>query len=435
MSYPRPIAYSLYLPQFVPYGAMATHKTRRANLSQHRIRTYTAHAMILFNVYGIPLSSGIWLEYYFTSLLPSSSLVVISTIFGAQLACLGLVVGPTAWLYTRWPKYWRLQMLFGLLCVCGAWLGLLVTENELWTIVLCHGILTGTGLGILGTISILTLSTHYRHHLGVTSTQCVAAGFTGAIVYTISTWLCVRTDSIKMAYGTTSAVQTGTLLLAIFLAAPHPSPSTPHPPSQQSDPAHRPPRPVAALTSLLTTPILLAPIYLPLLLTRQPSPHRADPASYILLALYCGGLLPCIFVPRTPASRLAPSTLFTASALAAGIAMVPMVWMRVLSVAVPCGVVFGAGFGGVCLLWVRICAVFGGGGEEEVGRWVCVGMAVTGLGAGGGVVVAAAVLERWEGGVEMLLGAVAGCAVLGGLVVWAGIAVHGQRRRMLRRRG
>lgn len=55
MSYPRPIAYSLYLPQFVPYGAMATHKTRRANLSQHRIRTYTAHAMILFNVYGIPL--------------------------------------------------------------------------------------------------------------------------------------------------------------------------------------------------------------------------------------------------------------------------------------------------------------------------------------------------------------------------------------------
>ncbi|KAF1363034.1 hypothetical protein EJ07DRAFT_152557 [Lizonia empirigonia] len=435
MSYPRHIAYSSYLPQFVPNGAMATHKTSRANLSQHRVRTYTAHALILFNVYGIPLSSGIWLEYYFTSLLPLSSLVVISTVFGAQLACLGGAVGPAAWLYTRWPKCWRLHMLFGLLCVCGAWLALLIIENELWTIVLCHGILTGTGLGILGTISTLTLSTHYRHHLGVTSTQCVAAGFTGAIVYTISTWLCVRTDSIKMAYGTTSAVQTGTLLLAIFLAAPHPSPSTPHPPSQQSHPAHRPPRPVAALTCLLMTPTLLAPIYLPLLLTRQPSPHRADPASYVLLALSCGALLPCILIPRTLALRLALPTLFAASALAAGIAMVPMVWMRGLSVAVPCGVVFGAGFGGVGLLWVRIWAGFGGRGGEVRGRWVCVGMAVAGLGAGGGVVGAAAVLERWEGGVEMVLGAVAGCAVLGGLVVWAGVAVHGQGRRMLRRRG
>lgn len=70
------------------------------NDSHAHVRTHTAHALTLFNFYGIPLSSGAWLEYYFTTLDSTTSLLTLSAIFTAQCACLGLPISMTVYLHT-----------------------------------------------------------------------------------------------------------------------------------------------------------------------------------------------------------------------------------------------------------------------------------------------------------------------------------------------
>ena len=399
-----------------------------ANPSHHRVRTYTAHALILFNVYGVPLSSGIWLEYCFTSLHPSHPLLSISAIFGAQFACLGFAIGVTASLYRRWPGYWRLQMFLGGLSVCVAHLGLVIASN-LWVTVLCQGVLTGLGLGVSGTVSVMVLSTHYKHNLAVASTQCVGAGFFGAIVYTLLTWMCLRTDNVKLGHGVTLVLLSLTLVPAVLVARPSAmtksSRARQSPPNMSTVPRAKRPSFLALLTTLALSPALpLPPLLSPLLLSRHPTPHRADTGSYFLFALSGAALLSSTLIPRTPPHRLAPTTLLTASTFLAGISVVPLIWMRILYVAVPCAAVFGVGLGGVCAVWVEaLAALVEGGGGEGLGWWVCVLVAVGGVGAGGGIMGAAAVLSRMESGVEIVMGVMSGCLVLGGLMVGAGADV------------
>lgn len=403
------------------------------NASHHRIRTYTAHALILFNVYGLSLSSGIYLEYYFSSLHPSASLLAISAIFGTQLACIGLAVGTTIWLHRRWPKYWRLQLFIGMLLVCGAHLGLLIA-NDIWVLVLFQGALTGLGLGTLQAVSLRVLSMHYKHGMATTSTLCESAGFFGAIAYTLLTWTCLRIDSTRLAYGTTLLFLALTLLPAIPLAKPCAIHS---PQFRQPDPDTNPTTPSSwraysvFLATFLTTPALLTPaLYLPLLLTRQPGPCLADAGLYPLLALYGTALLSSAFIPRISPNRLSPAVMCSAASILAGIAILPLVWMRRVDIAVVCAAVFGVGLGCVSTLWGKVfreCVE--GAGTRGLRRWMQVLVLVGGLGAGAEVAGAAAVLERWGNGVEIVLGAVSGCLVLGCFIVGAKRLVGHQWRK------
>ncbi|KAF2626257.1 hypothetical protein BU25DRAFT_104278 [Macroventuria anomochaeta] len=396
-----------------------------ANPSHRRVRTYTAHALILFNVYGLPLSSGLWLEYYFTSVHPSTSLLAISAIFGAQLACLGSAVGLTVWLYHQWPKVWRLYMFAGALSVCGAHVGPLITK-EFWVLVLCQGALTGLGLGFLGTVSMLVLSTHYKCDIAVASTQCDAAGFAGAVLYTVLTWVCLRAESVKLGYGATLVLFSFTVLPATFLARPC---------ALDNSHAYRTPKPrinakprtkltafvTTVLPTLLVAPaLLLPPLYLPLLLCGHPSQYKSDIGPYTLFVLFGTAILSSTLVPRLPPSRLLPTTLCITATILAGVAIVPIIWMPRLDVVVPCAAVYGAGLGCVLTLWVRMLTWYGyAAWKAGPGRCACVVSAVGGLCAGGGLVGAAAVMERWEKGVEIVLGAASGCLVLEGVVVGA----------------
>ncbi|KAF1922975.1 uncharacterized protein M421DRAFT_335689 [Didymella exigua CBS 183.55] len=385
--------------------------------SRDRAHTYAAHALNLFNVYGIPLTSGIWLEYYFTSSRPSISLLAVSSVFGTQLACLGLATSTTLRLHHR-PKYWRVYMLIGTLFVCGAHLGLLVT-SDLWVLVLCQGALTGLGLGMLGAVSLRVLSTHYKHNVAVTSTLCGSAGFFGAIVHSTLTWICLRTDNPGLAHGLALSLLTLTLFPALLLARPGDYKSLqPRQPNRDALPSTSSWRvyPVSPAMLLTTTALLIPPLHLPLLLTRHPGPNRADAGLYTLLTLYGTAVLTSAFVPRIPPRRLSSSTLCGVAGVVAGAATVPLVWMQSLGVAVPCAAVYGAALGCVAVLWVtvfsRCVEAFRAGG---VGGLVDVCGLVAGLSAAGGVVGAAALLQGLESGVEVLLGVVVGGLVLGGL--------------------
>lgn len=387
--------------------------------SYHRVRTYTAHALLLFNVYGIPLSSGLWLEYRFTSSYPATSLLTISCIYGAQLACLGLSAGVISSQHHRWPKYWRLHMSLGGLSVFGAQLGQLVAEH-LWVVIICQGVLTGLGLGVLGTVSMHVLSSHYKGDVAVASSLCVAAGFSGTIVYTVCIWICLRSDDVKTGYGVMAALLTFTVLPAILLAKPC-TLHTPH--AAQSLTTHRMsslPLAITLLTLLSPACLLLPPLLLPLILTRHPTPFRADSGCYVLLSFSLSALLSSTLLPKLRPRRLSPSTLVSASSLLCGIALVPLLWMPSLLVAVPCAVVFGAGMGGVSVFYVKGIAELVAG----VGQRGHVLLVVGGVGMGCAVVSAAAILERWDSGVEIVMGAMVACLVLGGLLVGIGVGLR-----------
>ncbi|KAJ4983945.1 MFS monocarboxylate [Stagonosporopsis vannaccii] len=331
-----------------------------ASLSHHRVRTYTAHALLLFDIYGVLLSSGLWLEYYFTSHYPSTSLLTLSSIFGAQLACLGLSASITASLQRRWRRHWRLHMSLGGLSVCAAHLGLLISDH-LWVVVLCQGVLTGLGLGVLYAVSVRVLSSHYKDDMAVASTSCEAAGCFGTAVYTMLAWVCLRSDDVKTGYGIMTALLASTILPAILVAKPC-ALQSPHA-------AHltRPPRLLFPfLTLLIPTSLFLPPLLVPLTLTRHPTPHRANSGPYIILSLSVGALLSSSFLPKLPPHRLSPPTLVCASSLLCGIALVPLLSMPSLPVAVPCAVIFGAGMGGVFVLYVKlIVGLVGGAGQRS----------------------------------------------------------------------
>ncbi|MDV3160372.1 MAG: hypothetical protein Q8787_02780, partial [Sweet potato little leaf phytoplasma] len=118
----------------------------------------------------------------------------------------------------------------------------------------------------------------------------------------------------------------------------------------------------------------------------------------------------------------------SASALLAGISVIPLLWVTSLYVAVPCAVVFGLGLGGVCTLWFKALAALVKGGQG-LERWHYLLVAVGGVGAGCALVGSAAVLERWEVGVAVVLGAVAGCLGLGGVVLGVGAAVRDREEK------
>lgn len=397
--------------------------------SHNRILAYTSHALVLCNIYGMILSSGVWFEYYFTSLRPSNSLIATSAIFGAQFASLGIAVGPTAWVHRRWPRGWRVLMSVGAACVCGAWTALFFA-NKFWVILLCHGVLTGLGLGTLATVSLLVLSTHYKHDITIVSSMCGTAGYAGTVVYTGLTWICLRGDWVRMAHGISLAILLSTLLLAMFLARPHsgqnPTTSSPRHTATTSQSRSKQARWTTLLTALLLTltlvPTILPPLLFPLLLTRAPTPHRADPGFYTLLALLSGATLSSILFPRISPSRLSPTALLSASCLLAGSALAPVIWTQTLYVGVACAVVFGVGLGGVGTLWVKGLRCLIGHGEGLRGV-ICVLMAFGGVVAGGGLVGSAAVLQSFECGVQVVLGAVTGCLVLGGAGIWVGVGI------------
>ena len=87
--------------------------------------------------------------------------------------------------------------------------------------------------------------------------------------------------------------------------------------------------------------------------------------------------------------------------------------------------VFGAGMGGVSIFYVKCIAELVAG----VGERGHILLAVGGVGMGCAVVGAAAMLERWDSGVEIVMGAVVACLVLGGLLMGTGVGLRYREER------
>lgn len=311
-------------------------------------------------------------------------------------------------------------MCVGGLTVCGAHLALLVAER-LWVLVLCQGVFTGAGLGVLLALSLAVLSSHYKGDRCVSSAVGGAAGFLGAGLYTVMVWVCLRAGKVKMGFGIAAVLVAFTVLIAVLLAKPcvvqSPRTVSRQPPHSAGSYGSRL---LAFLLALCLSTLVLPPFFLPIILTQHPTPYRADGGCYALLALFTTASFSSALLPKLPAYRLSPTTLVSACALLAAISVVPLIWMPSSYVALPCATVFGVGMGGICPLWHKSLSHL----TRREGWVILVG----GVGTACAVVGAAAVMERWEAGVKVVLGAVVGCLGLAGLLLSTCACVRDRRK-------
>jgi hypothetical protein len=205
-----------------PQHARAKEEPRTSLLTKyacHRNQAVWAQAFVLFNVVGIPLSQGVYLEYYFSTALPTSSLSALSIIPALQIACILCMPILVGWFYQ-----WRGQrsgwgIMFFTAAVLAFAAQILLQWIRLYMItMLLQGPLLGAALGTLFSLSSLVLSSHYRFNLPLMSMQSGFINFLKAVVYTLVTRQGLQTRGLgHFSHAATAGITAGTLLTAHLL--------------------------------------------------------------------------------------------------------------------------------------------------------------------------------------------------------------------------
>jgi MFS family permease len=191
-----------------------------AKYARHRNRAVWAQALVLFNVVGIPLSQGMYLEYYFNTALPQTNLSILSIILALQtgvLLAMPLLVGR----FYRWrgPRSgWKILFCAAAMIAFAVQLALQWVRSYILTLIL-QGPLMGSALGTLFTWSTLVLSSHYQFNLPLVSMQSGFMGFLGALVYTLVAREALQTQvSGHFAPAASAGLVGGTLFIATLLS-------------------------------------------------------------------------------------------------------------------------------------------------------------------------------------------------------------------------
>ncbi|OAL53851.1 hypothetical protein IQ07DRAFT_667974 [Pyrenochaeta sp. DS3sAY3a] len=428
-------------------AASPTHNSRLRN------RSMWAHALVLFNVLGIPLSHGPYLEYYYNTSFPAKSLTSLSLILALQILCLSSMPIPIGAAHQRLShshdSRWRLLFACAGAVTVAAQLALRWCRT--YSLVVLQGPVLGGALGALGTLSMLRLAGHYRGNVPLVSVQSGAVGFGGAGVYTLVARAFLGSARHEGVWIVNAGMTGGTLLVAAVLhgrAQPAPVsvgvhfafPTPMLPPYVHS---RRTPRALLVLallsTTLTTGPLLTHPLLTPLLLTQSPSLHPPSTASLLLTTSHFAAALSASLTASTPLlPRLGPLNTFLAATTCCGAVLLgpvlgPRVWLAGVY-----AVLHGLGFGCVAASAGAAAAVLlraAGGRErsEDSARDECARraelparlallMSAAGVAAFAGVVGGAAVLERWGSGGVLLKGA--GGMVCVGVGVGLGVGVR-----------
>jgi hypothetical protein len=179
-----------------------------------RKQSYIAQALILFNVWGIPLSFGPYPKFFFTNRWKHPVLQV-SSIVAVQLFCIFGAGVPVLWLYQY--EYWRTTIIIASFTAIACQWALHICTRWM-TILLVQGIGIGISLGALYSMGTLVLSSHHKNNHPLTSMVSVSAGFLGAVCYTCIALLPIRSSLLlNAAYIFNCTLTTFTLLLACVL--------------------------------------------------------------------------------------------------------------------------------------------------------------------------------------------------------------------------
>ncbi|KAG9193784.1 hypothetical protein G6011_03819 [Alternaria panax] len=405
-----------------------------------------AQALVLFNVFGIPLSSATRLEHDFTSVFPTKSLVSLAAILGLQILVLFASPLPIGYLYNmllNWKhQYWWTnsvwKLLFGVAVIVATTSELLSykVQKDYIAILLLRGLALGGALGTCFTTSTLVLASHYRNDVPLVSVQPGFAGFAGAVVYTIIAHFAFQSATggeMAYLYSGGGGIMGATLLAAFFLLVG----LNPHEETfwTQKYKLH------LCVSKgffrhvrgggmwfilgymLVFMGVLVYPIYCVVLLTQVPGLFLPDAATYGVFGMLSVAAISGSFVANMRSLKKvgAVNIFVAASVLAGAVCLAPVVYSR-LYVVVPLALVYGVALGAILSLHMIVAASFlskkvEGRWEDDMPARVAIVMALAGFGAFGVIVGAAALIEGSEKGEQIVMKAAGVCMIGGGVLV------------------
>jgi hypothetical protein len=400
-----------------------------AKYARHRNRAVWAQALVLFNVVGIPLSQGMYLEYYYTTALPTYNLSAVSVIPALHILCLISMPILVGWLYhwrgQRWG--WRIAFFAAMVIAFCVQLPLQWVKSCVLIMVL-QGPLLGAALGTLFALSTLVLSSHYQFNLPLVSMQSGSIGFLGAITYS----MVAKVGLAKRSYfapAATAGILFGTLFTAYLLIQLVKEDDLP-PSTRTSQSEMALPKSARKIIKepgtlcfifgyiLIFSSIFTYPLYIAITLTQSPA---LTTDSYSLITLFStAALSACITANPRFRTRLGPTDTFIASSLFSGAASILPAFMPKPYITLTCSAAYGVGLGAILSLHIKVSTVF----YAEKVVWhsdmparAAIMMALGGTSAFVGLLVAAIVMESVEGGVKVVAGMAAGGLGLGGCLI------------------
>jgi hypothetical protein len=395
------------------------------------ISSMWAQALLLTSVLSLPLSYGAHLEYYFTTLLPNTPLILLVLPLALQILLTSLAPFPIGFLYQKLGRraYWKLTFAFAAVVAVTSQI-LLHWITSYIGILLLQGVLLGCALGTLFTISSLVLSTYYRGDVPLVSVQSGFAGFAGAVIHTLLarfSFQAQRGDGYEeFAHAASGGVMGASLLLAFFLLTRLKA-------GEWSSEYHlklsgtrnflkdlgevRGMLWFLLAYMLVSFGVLIYPVYGILLLAQDSFP---DQACFSLLAMLgVAALSASVAANARVRERVGPVNTFGAAAVLAGaVTLAPVLYPKAY-IGILLGGVYGIALGAVMSLHMIVAAIFVS--EKEEGRWaddiparVAVVMALGGVSTCVGLLVAAMPAGSMASVMLKIAGA---CMIGGGLLI------------------
>ncbi|KAF2203349.1 MFS general substrate transporter [Delitschia confertaspora ATCC 74209] len=386
----------------------------------HKWQSYSAQALILFNVWGIPLSFGSYIEFYWNNHLYDEGLFAIISIFAMQLfgiLSFSLITGSLleSSRYTEKPILWTaasgvIACQF-LLSICTKWHQIFIVQ----------GVVLGICLGMLLVTSTMALATHFDNYISVASTISSSIGPIGAIVFTITTHFLFQHDDSGFkpscyANGTLSFV---TLGIACMLQRPaYSGPQIIRPMLRESLDAMMKEKGMMAFTlgyMCIWSVLLVWPTYIVLYIAQITWPHTGS--TVLLTSLVCTYLAHFFASKRRILYCWGAVNMVIASSLLCAISYFAFAFNPSLIVYWVFSPIYFFAMGVVTCLYVRLPPIFTWMGGEMKDDPICMAVILTLAGISavvGQVIVALVILNTVEGakmgmvvsGSVMLLGSV-----------------------------
>ncbi|KAF3924169.1 hypothetical protein AA313_de0209381 [Arthrobotrys entomopaga] len=174
--------------------------------------------LLLCTGWGIVVSYGVF-ETYYSSFNPPLANSALTSLIGSIQAFLLLFVGFfTGRLYDG--GHFRLIMTVGSILM---WAGLFATgfcEMTYWKILLCQGVITGTGMGFLFTPSVAVVSTYFYRRRALANGFVASGSSVGGIVFPILTRKLIPALGFRNTMIVNSFIVLSLLILSNLILSP-----------------------------------------------------------------------------------------------------------------------------------------------------------------------------------------------------------------------
>jgi hypothetical protein len=337
---------------------------------------------------------------------------------------------------SRWSS-WGWKLLFGVAVVVATtseFLSYAVQKNYI-AILLLRGLVLGGALGTCFTISTLVLASHYRNDVPLVSVQSGFAAFAGAVVYTVIARFAFQDVGLGggLAYVYSGGVMGATLLSAFLLLVGLKSEDEELWTQRYK---HHLCMPKGFLQDargggmwfilgyiLVFAGVLVYPVFSVVLLTQAPGLFFPDAAAYgILSMLGVAAVSGSVVANLRSLKKVGAVNIFVAASVLAGaICLASVLYPRLYVVVLFAGA-YGVALGAILSHHMIVAAMFlskkvEGRWEDDMPARVAIIMALAGLGAFGGIVGAAALLEGNKNGEKVVIKVAGACMIGGGLLI------------------